>query len=90
MAMPAYDSHTFSIATVPHARRSVFDASRSLRPTPRHTQDASGKLTKFEIERRAVGPKDVKVAIKFCGICHSDLVRLIRIGGWGGWMHRPQ
>lgn len=38
-------------------------------------QDDSGKLSKFEIERRALGPKDVKVDIKFCGICHSDLVR---------------
>ena len=27
-------------------------------------QDTSGKLAKFEIERRALGPKDVQVDIK--------------------------
>lgn len=38
-------------------------------------QDTTGELSKFEFERRALGPKDVKVDIKYCGICHSDLVR---------------
>jgi alcohol dehydrogenase (NADP+) len=27
----------------------------------------------FSIERRAVGPTDVKIQILFCGVCHSDL-----------------
>jgi len=30
-------------------------------------------LTKTTIERRAVGPADVAIDIKFAGICHSDL-----------------
>jgi uncharacterized zinc-type alcohol dehydrogenase-like protein len=30
-------------------------------------------LGPLEIQRRAVGPKDVRIDIKFCGICHSDI-----------------
>ena len=30
-------------------------------------------LRSVEIERRPVGPKDVQIKIKYCGICHSDL-----------------
>lgn len=59
-------------------------------PSPPYSnpQDDSGKLSKFEIERRALGPKDVMVDIKFCGICHSDLVGGIERGShvsidWG-------
>mmetsp|Transcript_18061 Transcript_18061/g.44882 ORF Transcript_18061/g.44882 Transcript_18061/m.44882 type:complete len:355 (+) Transcript_18061:1722-2786(+) len=37
------------------------------------THDKTGHLTKFEIERRAPGPKDVVINIKYSGICHSDL-----------------
>jgi len=44
-------------------------------------QDESGVLAKFEIERRALGPKDVKVTIKYCGMCHSDLHQMK--GEWG-------
>ncbi|TFJ83700.1 hypothetical protein NSK_004804 [Nannochloropsis salina CCMP1776] len=43
--------------------------------------DEGGVLSKFEIERRALGPKDVKIAIKFCGMCHSDLHQIK--GEWG-------
>src|SRR5436305_14044777 len=32
-----------------------------------------GPLGPLEIERRALGPKDVRIEIKFCGICHSDI-----------------
>src|SRR6201987_2063393 len=34
---------------------------------------AAGPLTKTTITRRAVGPNDVRIAIKFAGICHSDI-----------------
>jgi alcohol dehydrogenase (NADP+) len=34
---------------------------------------ASEPLTKTTIRRRAVGPHDVAIAIKFVGICHSDI-----------------
>jgi uncharacterized zinc-type alcohol dehydrogenase-like protein len=43
--------------------------------------DTTGKLSKYEIERRALGPKDVLVDIKFCGICHSDLHQILN--EWG-------
>jgi uncharacterized zinc-type alcohol dehydrogenase-like protein len=34
---------------------------------------SNAPLTKTTIERRAVGPADVAIDIKFAGICHSDL-----------------
>ena len=39
-------------------------------------------LAPFQIERRAVGPRDVQIEIAFCGICHSD-VHQVR-DEWGG------
>jgi alcohol dehydrogenase (NADP+) len=36
----------------------------------------------FPIERRAPNPNDVAIAIRFCGVCHSDL-HTAR-GEWGG------
>ncbi|WBO23357.1 NAD(P)-dependent alcohol dehydrogenase [Sphingomonas abietis] len=36
-------------------------------------QTADSPLAPFEIERRAPGPKDVKIDILYCGVCHSDL-----------------
>lgn len=36
-------------------------------------QSATSKLEPFTIERRMVGENDVKIDIKYCGICHSDL-----------------
>jgi uncharacterized zinc-type alcohol dehydrogenase-like protein len=38
-------------------------------------------LDALEIQRRAVGPKDVRIDISFCGICHSD-IHFAR-GEWG-------
>jgi alcohol dehydrogenase (NADP+) len=38
-------------------------------------------LGALEIQRRAVGPNDVRIDIKFCGICHSD-IHFAR-GEWG-------
>src|SRR3954469_19609756 len=38
-------------------------------------------LGPLEIERRALGPNDVRIDIKFCGICHSD-IHFAR-GEWG-------
>jgi len=34
---------------------------------------ATAPLTKATITRRTVGPNDVRIAIKFAGICHSDI-----------------
>src|SRR5437763_9885590 len=41
----------------------------------------NGLLGPLEIERRALGPNDVRIDIKFCGICHSD-IHFAR-GEWG-------
>jgi uncharacterized zinc-type alcohol dehydrogenase-like protein len=44
-------------------------------------QAADAPLAPLEIERRRVGPKDVRIDIRFCGICHSD-IHFTR-GEWG-------
>src|SRR6478735_3151358 len=44
-------------------------------------QAPDAPLAPLEIQRRAVGPKDVRIDIKFCGICHSD-IHFAR-GEWG-------
>lgn len=35
--------------------------------------DASAPLGPWSFERRKPGPRDVSIAIQYCGICHSDL-----------------
>jgi uncharacterized zinc-type alcohol dehydrogenase-like protein len=42
---------------------------------------ASEPLVPLTIERRGVGPRDVLIDIKFCGICHSDIHHCR--GEWG-------
>ena len=42
---------------------------------------ATEPLEPLKIERRALGPKDVRIDIKYCGICHSD-IHFSR-GEWG-------
>jgi uncharacterized zinc-type alcohol dehydrogenase-like protein len=34
---------------------------------------AKDKLAPFSFERRDPGPDDVRIAIQYCGVCHSDL-----------------
>ena len=34
---------------------------------------ADSKLIPFEFDRRELGPSDIALDIKFCGICHSDI-----------------
>src|SRR5512145_364105 len=36
-------------------------------------RSAQTPLGPFQFERRALREKDVKIAIEFCGICHSDI-----------------
>ncbi len=43
---------------------------------------ADKALEPLSIERRAPGPKDVEIAIAFCGVCHSDL-HTVRSSGRG-------
>jgi uncharacterized zinc-type alcohol dehydrogenase-like protein len=45
-------------------------------------QSATTPLAPFEIDRREVGDRDVRIDIAFCGICHSD-VHQAR-DEWGG------
>jgi alcohol dehydrogenase (NADP+) len=42
---------------------------------------ATGELVRTTIERRAVGPHDVLIEIKYAGVCHSD-IHTVR-GDWG-------
>lgn len=42
---------------------------------------ADAPLAPWSFERRDVGPNDVRIAIRYCGICHSD-VHFAR-GDWG-------
>ena len=44
-------------------------------------RSASAALAPLEIERRAIGANDVRIDIKFCGICNSD-IHFAR-GEWG-------
>ncbi len=34
---------------------------------------ATAELEPFSFKRRALGPHDVSIAIRYCGVCHSDL-----------------
>ena len=43
--------------------------------------DATGPLGPWEFTRRPLGPRDIQIAIDWCGICHSDL-HTVR-GEWG-------
>ncbi|CAI5489484.1 unnamed protein product, partial [Closterium sp. Naga37s-1] len=45
-------------------------------------RDQSGFLSPFKFNRREVGPKDVRIRITHCGICHSDLHQVKN--EWGG------
>ena len=36
-------------------------------------EEAGTRLSRTTIERRPLGPRDVRLDLKFCGICHSDL-----------------
>jgi alcohol dehydrogenase (NADP+) len=44
-----------------------------------HAREA---LAPFRFDRRAPGPNDIRIAIAFCGVCHSDLHQVR--DEWGG------
>jgi uncharacterized zinc-type alcohol dehydrogenase-like protein len=46
---------------------------------------ADKPLEPIDIERRAVGAKDVQIAIAYCGVCHSDLHQVR--SEWGGTLY---
>ncbi|MDL1950232.1 NAD(P)-dependent alcohol dehydrogenase, partial [Acidobacteria bacterium ACD] len=35
--------------------------------------DAKSPFHRTEIDRRDPGPRDVQIAVEWCGVCHSDL-----------------
>jgi uncharacterized zinc-type alcohol dehydrogenase-like protein len=37
-------------------------------------EQAGTSLSRTSVERRPLGPRDVRLDLKYCGICHSDLV----------------
>ena len=37
-------------------------------------EEAGTSLSRTTIDRRPLGPRDVRLDLKFCGICHSGLV----------------
>ena len=41
---------------------------------------AKATLQPFSFERRDVGPHDVLITITHCGICHSDIHQVRKIG----------
>jgi uncharacterized zinc-type alcohol dehydrogenase-like protein len=41
----------------------------------------TGPLRLMKFQRRALGPKDVAIQLKYCGVCHSD-IHTVR-GDWG-------
>ncbi|MEO7198583.1 MAG: NAD(P)-dependent alcohol dehydrogenase [Dokdonella sp.] len=43
---------------------------------------ARAPLTPFTLQRRAAGPHDVQIDIRYCGVCHSDLHQVR--AEWGG------
>ena len=44
-------------------------------------KDTSGKLSRWDFERRPLGDNDVLIDIKYSGICHSDIHQMK--GDWG-------
>ncbi len=45
-------------------------------------QDKSSELAPWNFHRREVGPHDIQIAIRYCGVCHSDLHQIR--DDWGG------
>src|SRR5579863_2794235 len=43
---------------------------------------ANAPLAPFSFERRELGPRDVGIEVKYCGICHSDIHQAR--DEWGG------
>jgi uncharacterized zinc-type alcohol dehydrogenase-like protein len=41
----------------------------------------NGPLEPMQFQRRALGPKDVAIRLRYCGVCHSD-IHTVR-GDWG-------
>lgn len=51
-------------------------------------QGPNSPLTPLAFDRRPVGPEDVRIDIKYCGVCHSD-VHAVREGSPDGYPVMP-
>lgn len=57
--------------TLPPTRREELE---TMRKTKAFAAVAAGQpLAPFTIDRRDTGPRDVRIDVQFCGICHSDI-----------------
>jgi uncharacterized zinc-type alcohol dehydrogenase-like protein len=62
------------MATSTQSATTTEDASGAMRTTRAYAaSDANSALAPFSIRRRATGPRDVRLEILYCGVCHSDL-----------------
>ena len=57
------------------------DNSKNIKSIGYAGKDTSGKLDRWEFERRPLGDNDVLIEIKYTGICHSDIHQIM--GHWG-------
>ena len=64
-----------------------FNMSKNIQSKGYAGKDENGKLALWEFDRRPIGENDILIAIKFSGICHSD-IHTIK-GHWGK-QHYPQ
>src|SRR4051794_8480681 len=71
--VPTFRAMATDTFTAPSSKTTTARAVGTLAP--------DAPLGPLEIERRALGPKDVRIDIKFCGVCHSD-IHFAR-GEWG-------
>src|SRR5579871_3845223 len=63
---PAHESESL-------ARRAIGARILSMKVNAYATHSPTDQLQPFTFERREVGPRDVKIEILYCGVCHSDL-----------------
>jgi alcohol dehydrogenase (NADP+) len=73
-------AHRWHIEPEPHKNGGAL-LTASLTAHAYAATSATGSLSPLTIERRDVGPHDVLIDIKYCGICHSD-IHMAR-GEWG-------
>src|SRR5258706_7619472 len=76
-ARPAATAAAATAATsgTPAAGRGPFPAEGMAAYSP------SGPLKPMQFQRRALGPNDVAIKLRYCGVCHSD-IHTVR-GDWG-------
>ena len=61
--------------------KTTIDMSKNIKSKGYAAKDASGKLSPWEFERRAVGDDDILIETKYASICHSDIHQMK--GDWG-------